>query len=100
VRILVDRRARQMLGVAPPYPRRPEGPLPDLQGLTAVTAPALVVTQAGDPLHPAAVGARLATALARAELLALAAGGVFWTETRRVQDALCTHLALIAPETP
>jgi pimeloyl-ACP methyl ester carboxylesterase len=93
VRILVDRRAKQMLGSTPPYPRSPEAPLADLTSLASVTAPALVIAQADDPLHPAAVAAQLAAELPHAELLLLAPGGVFWTETRRVQDALADHLS-------
>ena len=93
VRILVDRRARLMLGSTPPYPREPEAPLSDLAALADVTAPALVIAQADDPLHPAAVATQLAAALPDAELVLLAPGGVFWTETRRVQDALAAHLS-------
>jgi pimeloyl-ACP methyl ester carboxylesterase len=96
VRLLVDRRARMLLGNAPPYPRGAECPLPDLQILERVTAPALVVSQQDDPLHPSAVADRLVAALPHAHLLPLQPGGVFWTETRRVQDALAAHLA---PET-
>jgi pimeloyl-ACP methyl ester carboxylesterase len=94
VRILVDRRAKLMLGSTPPYPRRPEAPLPDPASLAHVTAPALVVGQRDDPLHPAAVASQLAAVLPNAALLLLDPGGVFWTETRRVQDALGTHLAM------
>jgi pimeloyl-ACP methyl ester carboxylesterase len=99
VRILVDRRARLMLGSTPPYPRGTDAPLTDLQGLAAVAAPALVISQADDPLHPSEVATRLACLLPNAELLLLEPGGVFWTETRRVQDALATHLCPDAPET-
>jgi 3-oxoadipate enol-lactonase len=97
VRLLVDRRARQLLGTTPPYPRGSDAPLADLSALSAVTAPALVVSQEADPLHPAAVAHRLSAGLPAADLLLLQPGGVFWTETRRVQDALAAHLA---PETP
>jgi pimeloyl-ACP methyl ester carboxylesterase len=93
VRILVDRRAKQMLGSTPPYPRSPEAPLLDLAALAAVDAPALVVGQTDDPLHPAAVATQLAAGLPNAALLLLQPGGVFWTETRRVQDALADHLS-------
>jgi pimeloyl-ACP methyl ester carboxylesterase len=100
VRILVDRRARQMLGSLPPYPRPgSDAPLHDLDVLSRVVAPALVIAQADDPLHPSPVATRLAAALPRADLLLLEPGGVFWTETRRAQDALATHLCLDAPET-
>ena len=94
VRILVDRRARQMLSSTPPYPRGPEAPLPDLTALAGIAAPALVVGQVDDPLHPVAVAAQLAARLPHAELVLLEPGGVFWTETRRVQDALAHHLAV------
>jgi pimeloyl-ACP methyl ester carboxylesterase len=96
-RLLVERRARAMLGAAPPYPREPESPLPSLHCLADVSAPALVVTQAGDPLHPETVGARLATALPTSGLLGLPAGGVFWTATRTVQDSLARHFDLENP---
>lgn len=92
VRILVDRRARDLLGRTPPYPRGTDAPLDDLNQLRAVSAPALVIAQADDPLHPAAVAHLLASALPHAEVLDLQPGGVFWTETRRVQDALADHL--------
>jgi pimeloyl-ACP methyl ester carboxylesterase len=92
-RMLVDRRAKQLVGSIPPLPRRPEAPLPDLTPLAAVRAPALVVGQAGDALHPATVADRLAAALPSAELVQLEPGGVFWTATRQVQDALARHFA-------
>jgi pimeloyl-ACP methyl ester carboxylesterase len=98
-RILVGRRARMLVaGGRPPYPRGVETPLSSLDVLATVRAPALVVSQADDPLHPAAVAARLHAALPSAELLTLEPGGVFWTATRRVQDALGHHLAPDAPE--
>jgi pimeloyl-ACP methyl ester carboxylesterase len=93
VRVLVDRRARQLLGNAPPYPRGTDAPLRDLAPLSQVTARALVVSQRDDALHPSSVAERLTAALAHSTLLLLDHGGVFWTETRRVQDALATHLA-------
>jgi pimeloyl-ACP methyl ester carboxylesterase len=93
VRILVDRRAKLMLDRTPPYPREAEAPLAELTALAAVTAPALVIAQTDDPLHPADVARQLTAELPNAELLLLAPGGVFWTETRRVQDALADHLS-------
>ena len=94
VRILVDRRVRQLLGSAPPYPRDADAPLTDPDSLAAVTAPALVIAQADDPLHPADVAAHLAAVLPSSELLLLQPGGVFWTDTRTAQNALADHLAL------
>jgi pimeloyl-ACP methyl ester carboxylesterase len=93
VRVLVDRRARQLLGNAPPYPRGTDAPLRDLTPLAAVAAPSLVISQRGDALHPAGVAERLADALPTSSLLLLEPGGVFWTETRRAQDALAHHLS-------
>ncbi len=92
VRLLVDRRAKQLLDTAPPYPRGAEAPLHDLTPLARVTAPSLVISQTGDALHPAAVADRLVAALPHAERLQLGPGGVFWTETRRVQEALAHHV--------
>jgi pimeloyl-ACP methyl ester carboxylesterase len=91
-RLLVDRRARALLGTTPPYPRETSPPLSSLAPLSRVSVPALVVTQDDDPLHPTAVGVRLAGALPHAELLRLPPGGVFWTATRQAQDALAHHL--------
>jgi pimeloyl-ACP methyl ester carboxylesterase len=98
-KLLVDRRARQLMGTSPPYPRGTDSPLIHLDALSRVTTPALVVGQVDDALHPSAVAERLVAALPQAELLLLEAGGVFWTATRRVQDALAAHLCPDAPET-
>lgn len=92
VRILVDRRARDLLGRTPPYPRGTDTPLADIGQLRPVSAPGLVVSQRDDPLHPSATAHLLARALPHATLLDLPPGGVFWTDTRRVQDALAAHL--------
>lgn len=97
-KLLVDRRARQLLGSSPPYPRGSDSPLTDVGLLARVTAPTLVVGQMDDALHPAAVADRLVAALPRSELLLLEPGGVFWTATRRVQDALAAHLCPHLPE--
>lgn len=93
VRLLVERRSRQLLLRPPPYPRGGDVPLPDPTSLSRVLAPALVLGQHGDALHPAAVAVELAQHLPRADLLLLGAGGVFWTDSRRAQNALATHLA-------
>jgi 3-oxoadipate enol-lactonase len=103
VRLLLDDvppavRNRQLMGTTPPYPRGSDAPLPDLSPLARVATPALVVAQADDALHPSAVAERLVAALPQAELLLLDAGGVFWTATRRVQDALAAHLCPDVPE--
>lgn len=96
-RLLVDRRARSLMATAPPYPRSPDAPLRSLEPLGRIAAPALVIGQAGDPLHPDTVARRLARALPNSDLLLLEPGGVFWTATRTAQDALATHLT---PELP
>ncbi len=93
VRALVERRSRQLLQRPPPYPRGSDVPLPDRAALTQVRSPALVIGQRGDHLHPASVAAELAALLPSTDLLLLAPGGVFWTDSRRAQDALATHLA-------
>jgi hypothetical protein len=46
------------------------------------------------------VAERLVAALPQAELLLLEAGGVFWTATRQVQDALAAHLSPDVAPTP
>jgi 3-oxoadipate enol-lactonase len=96
-RLLLGRRARALMAGAPPYPRGTDAPLAALEQLTHVHAPAVVITQDADALHPADVGARLAASLPDAELLQLPPGGVFWTATRQVQDVLAAHLALEIP---
>lgn len=52
----------------------------DLSPLRAVTAPALVIGCAADPLHPVRVARRLAAALPRATLHVYEQPGVFWTD--------------------
>jgi pimeloyl-ACP methyl ester carboxylesterase len=99
-KLLVDRRARQLMGTSPPYPRGTDSPLTRLDALSRVTTPALVVGQVDDALHPSAVAERLVAALPQAELLLLEAGGVFWTATRQVQDALAAHLSPDVAPTP
>lgn len=53
-------------------------PVPDAAPLAAVTAPALVIAQEDDPVHPVAVARRLAAALGRAELVVFPPGGLLW----------------------
>jgi len=92
VHALVGRRAAQLSARPAPRPRRDDRPLRDRAALATMTAPALVVGQADDQLHCLDVARELVGALPRGRLLALPAGGVFWTATRRVQDALADHL--------
>ena len=88
---LVLRRAQQLVTKPAPAPRFEDRPLADRAVLGAVRAPALVVTQEGDTLHPADLGRALAREL-DAALLELPEGGVFWTAGRQLQDALADHL--------
>lgn len=90
-RLLLARRAAQLLERPSPQPLADDRPLHGRAVLRLVEAPCLVVGQAGDPLHRLDVANELAAAL-RAELLELPAGGVFWTAARRVQQALADHL--------
>lgn len=99
-RLLVRRRAKQLLTTTPARPRASDAPLDALAVLAAVKAPSLVIGQIGDALHPAGVSRRLAAALPHGDLLLLEPGGVFWTATRQVQDALADHLAAVPTEMP
>jgi len=53
-------------------------PLTDRAVLAAVTAPALVIAQEGDPAHPVWVAEELAASLPDARLEVLAPGGILW----------------------
>ena len=93
VRLLLMRRAAQLCTRPAPRPARPDRPLLDRSVLTSVTAPTLVVAQADDPLHSVDLAVELAAVLPASTLLTVPAGGVFWTATRDVTDALTRHLA-------
>lgn len=90
-RLLLTRRAAQLIERPSPQPLIDDRPLHGRAVLRLVAAPCLVVGQSGDPLHRLDVAAELAEAL-RADLLELPPGGVFWTDARRVQQALADHL--------
>lgn len=92
-RLLVQRRARQLVDTHPPRPRGQVRPLDDLGVLRAVTTPSLVVGQVEDDLHPIEISRALARALPAAELLELPPGGVFWTAGRETAEAIGAHLA-------
>lgn len=91
--LLAERRARALLARHPPTPRGAVRPLTDLGVLAAVSAPALVLAQQDDPVHPQSVAEALAAALPNARLQVLPPGGLFWSATREAQDALADHLA-------
>ena len=92
VELLMTRRAESLVRRPAPMPLSADRPLADRSVLAAVRAPALVIGQALDPLHPLEVARELADALPTARLLALPAGGVFWTAGRLMQTALADHL--------
>lgn len=92
VEALLTRRAAQLVTRPAPQPRYDDRPLNDRAALSAIGCPALVVGQADDPLHPLALANELADALAGGRLLALPAGGVFWTAAAQTQTALAHHL--------
>lgn len=93
VAALVRRRAEQLVLRPAPLPRGNDRPVEDLAVLARVTAPALVLAQQGDSLHPVQLAARLAAALPSARLLTLPVGGVFWDGAGRAQAALADHLS-------
>lgn len=89
---LLRRRAAALCERPAPRPAVVERPLTSRTLLSAVTAPALVVAQEGDPLHSTEVAVDLAAALPVSDLLVLPPGGVFWSASRQAQDALADHL--------
>jgi 3-oxoadipate enol-lactonase len=93
VGLLLGRRAAQLVRRPAPRPRFADRPVHDRRVLSSVTAAALVIGQADDPLHALELAAELAGALGDAELLTLPAGGVFWTAAARTADALALHLS-------
>lgn len=92
VRLLVGRRAASLVTRPAPRPRIADRPVHDRAVLAAVTAPALVIAQDDDALHALDLAVELTAALPDAALLALPAGGVFWTAAPRAADALADHL--------
>ncbi|BCB80183.1 hypothetical protein GCM10022251_06470 [Phytohabitans flavus] len=60
--------------------------------LAAVTARALVISSAGDDLHPASVAEQLAAALPRAELHLYDRPGILWSERADLRDRISTFL--------
>jgi len=97
VRLLLHRRAIELVRRPAPVPLRADRPLQDRAVLHDVRAACLVVGQQDDPLHPLVLAQELAEVLPAASLLALPAGGVFWTAARAVQNALAEHLTVEVP---
>ncbi len=92
IRTLVARRAAQLATRPAPRPLHDDRPLRDRAPLQRIRVPVLVVGQEGDPLHRLDLAEELYRELPDARLLALPEGGVFWTASRQVQDALAEHL--------
>lgn len=68
-------------------------PLTDRGVLAAVTAPALVIAQEGDPAHPVWVAEQLAASLPNARLEILAPGGVLWRHRAVLRRLLGSFLS-------
>jgi pimeloyl-ACP methyl ester carboxylesterase len=96
VRVWARRRADEIAGtpLAPALRELPEQvPLPaGLAPLLRVEAPALVVAQRDDPLHPVTVAERLEGALPHARLEVLEPGGVLWRDRGRLRDLVAGFL--------
>lgn len=91
--VLLARRAARLVQRPAPVPLSGDRPLADRAVLRDVRAPALVVGQRDDALHPLAVAEELVTALPAGRLHVLPPGGVFWTATRQLQSTLADHFS-------
>ncbi|WP_433648874.1 alpha/beta fold hydrolase [Micromonospora zamorensis] len=67
-------------------------PLRDTTALAAVTAPALVIANAGDDLHPVEVAERLAAALPQTTLHVYDRPGILWSERADLRDRIAGFL--------
>jgi 3-oxoadipate enol-lactonase len=67
-------------------------PLRDRTELAAVTAPALVVGQQGDDVHPVWVAEELAAALPAAQLHVFTEAGALWLARRRLREVVAGFL--------
>lgn len=68
-------------------------PVPRRGDLATVTAPALVIGQLEDPLHPDQVARDLAAAMPNAQLEVLPPGGILWTHRDRVRGLIAEFLS-------
>jgi pimeloyl-ACP methyl ester carboxylesterase len=68
-------------------------PVEDLDLLSRVTCPVLVLAQQNDPLHPVAVAQALAEALPDASLETLGEGGIHFTERAEARRLVADFLA-------
>lgn len=101
VRLWARRHAADLAGtpVATALREVPEQvPLPGgVEPLRRVSAPALVIAQTGDPIHPVAVAERLADLLPQARLVVLEPGGVLWQGRQRLRELVSGFLGGGAP---
>lgn len=67
-------------------------PVPDLSALREVSAPALVIGSAADPMHPASVARRLAEALPAATLHVYEKPGAYWTHRADLRQRVSSFL--------
>jgi 3-oxoadipate enol-lactonase len=80
-------------GLAPGLAGLPdEAPVPDVDALGAVTAPALVIGCRGDELHPVDVARSLAALLPRASLHVYDRPSVLWTERADLRQRIAGFL--------
>lgn len=68
-------------------------PLADRAVLAAVTVPALVIAQEGDPAHPVWVAEQLAATLPDARLEVMAPGGIIWSHRDAMRDLIGRFLS-------
>jgi pimeloyl-ACP methyl ester carboxylesterase len=67
-------------------------PVPDRSALASVAAEVLVLSQEGDPLHPAQVGREVAAALPKARLVVFEQPGVVFRERARLRGLITDFL--------
>lgn len=92
VPLLLARQAKTLVQRPAPVPRTADRPLEDRSVLRRVSTPTLVIGQEADLLHPLSLAREVAELMPAGRLLALPAGGVFWTATAQAQTALAEHL--------
>jgi pimeloyl-ACP methyl ester carboxylesterase len=96
VRLWARRHADELAGtpVATALREMPDQvPLPGgVEPLRQVSAPALVIGQRDDPIHPVAAAERLAEILPAARLEVLEPGGVLWRDRGRLRDLVAGFL--------
>ncbi|QQR99584.1 MAG: alpha/beta hydrolase [Austwickia sp.] len=81
-------------GTAEAFRRVPRSaPVPDPAVLARVRAPALVIAQEEDPVHPVEVARELAAALPAARLVVLPPGGLLWAHRVTLRGLVTEFLA-------